>query len=366
MGEQVCLTARLHMVHGTRDSLFAICFVIYFRLTDAFSEAVEKLQTLAGHPLTREQRDAFMKPDFRLQRLAIREGAFNPQQTRLLLASLSTRITTGTVRRLSLSPHGIFLDGPLANRDRQGANLYYAVRAQDSAVGVLKVYYPCDAPTATAEAEWKVSELLSTVAVSHDLSDHRACVVRYSSLFDLGSRRVGLFMPAYVRSLNDFMSTPHMSERHVSLPDQFLLRTAISVLRALVLMHSAGIAHCDVKADNIMFNGDGTATLIDLGAATEFGGIVREGIPDVMALGLNIGEGNPKVDLVSLAVTLWWATYGFSESPLPTECSPLVLLRLANEKVALNDHSSVASAIAAILSAETASGALETTVAIPH
>lgn len=323
-------------------------------LPDDFTKTVLKLQAIIQRPLTREELEALRKPEFALQRAAIREGATSPSLASSLLCALRTRITTGTVRRLSLSPYDLFLDGPLATSARQGVCLFYAVH-RDSVVGVLKVYSPCDAPvTATAEHEWGVSRSLDVVAASGPLVHFRRNVVCYTDRFDLGKGRMGLFMPAYVRSLQNFLSTPHMSEEHVSLPDAFLLRTALCVLRGLVVMHAAGIAHCDVKADNIMFGGDGTAALIDLGAATMFGQRVAEGIPRSMSLGHDIEHSNAKVDLVSLAVTLWWAVYGFSE----LNCSSSSLRDRALA-ASTQHHGIVASAIAAILGADSAAGALE-------
>lgn len=320
---------------------------------DAFFETVRKLQATLCRQLTLDELDALTKPEYTQQRADIREGAFNAKRARLLVQLLRTRITTGTMRRLSLSPHGVFFDGPLSVSERQGVSVFYAVRNSDSVIGVLKVYYPSDSPTASAEREWGVSQLLDDFAQSEPLLPYRRHVVRYSDRLDLGRGRIGLFMPAYIRSLENLMS--HTAVPHLSLPDTFLLSTARSVLRGLAVMHAAGIAHCDVKSDNIMFDGDGTATLIDLGAATKLGEFVYEGIPRSMSLGLAIDRGDARVDLASLATTLWWAAYGY----LDVGNSVHVLRDRAAVKALLGSHHGiVASAVAAILNAGTAVEAL--------
>ena len=168
-------------------------------------------------------------------------------------------------------------------------------------------------------------------------------------------------MPAYIRSLQDLTMTPHMSEEHLSLPDKFLLGAARSVLCGLAVLHSAGIAHCDVKADNIMFDGVGNATLSDLGAATKFGDLVMEGIPSDMSLGVSVDRGDATVDLASLAVTLWWAAYGYSELGC---CSVGELRDRATSEATLGDRRVVAAAVAAILTAGASTDALESITAL--
>ena len=322
---------------------------------DAFFAAVRKLETIVSRHLTQDELASFRKPEFALRREYLREGAFDPEQARSLLTSLKWHITTGTIRRMSLSPHGIYLDGPLATSRQQNVNLYYAVRRDDCAVGVIKVYYPSKMPTASADHEWLISEQLNSVALSQNLAEFRRHAVRYANRYDLDRGRTGLFMPAYVRSLQDFLLSPHVFEQHLSLPDAFIMHTARGVLRALVVIHAAGFAHCDVKPDNIMLDGQGMPTLIDLGAATAFGAPVKEGIPIQMSLGYDLRLGSSKVDLISLAVTLWWAVFGISH----VSYSLTVMRSMAKSKIALGEHRVVAVAIVAILDADTALAALE-------
>ena len=195
----------------------------------------------------------------------------------------------------------------------------------------------------------------------------RARVVRYSDRFDLGRGRAALFMPMYARSLHQLVHESHVA---APLPAMLLLHAARDVLRGLALMHAAGVAHCDVKADNVMFDGAGAATLIDLGAATPFGKPTREGAPEAMALGLSVARGSASVDLACLASTLWWASQR-TEPPGGAGLSPARLADVAERAAAASAAAAAAagregdggapevlSVIAAILRADSAAAAL--------
>ena len=148
----------------------------------------------------------------------------------------------------------------------------------------------------------------------------RARVVRYSDSFDLGRGRTALFMPLYACSLHGLVHKSHVG---APLPAAFLVRMATDVLQGLVLLHAAGFAHCDVKADNIMFDGASAATLIDLGAATRFGDTTREGAPESLALGRDVTVASAVVDLACLASTLWWAARCEVGAPVGTSADSL-------------------------------------------
>ena len=187
--------------------------------------------------------------------------------------------------------------------------------------------------------------------------------MRYSDRFDLGRGRAALFMPIYARSLHQLVHESHVA---APLPAALLLRAARDVLRGLALMHAAGLAHCDVKPDNIMFDGAGGATLIDLGAATPFGNPTREGAPESMALGLSVTLGSASVDLACLASTLWWASQRV-EPPGGAGSSPARLADVAEHAAASAAAGAEANggapevlrAIAAILRADSAAAALD-------
>jgi len=156
-------------------------------------------------------------------------------------------------------------------------------------------------------------------------------------------------MPLYVRSLHALAHESHVA---APLPAAFLFRAATDVLRGLALLHAAGVAHCDVKADNIMFDGAGAATLIDLGAATRLGEATLEGAPEALALGRDVSIASAGVDLACLASTLWWAARREVDAPAGATAEVLA----AHADAAGGDP--VMRAIAAILRAASAAEAL--------
>ena len=348
----------------------------------SFASDVALLEDALRSALSPAQREAFRAREFDYARVALREGRFDTGRAsmRLLLAQLNGRVKTTTQRRLSSVAGGLYLDGLLAGGDARGraSDVFCAVRVADGSVGVAKVYYaaaapsgqPEDAPAATANGEWRVSLLLDAAAAAAAAAAgagatllDRARVVRYSDRFDLGRGRAALFMPMYARSLHQLVHESHVA---APLPAALLLRAARDVLRGLALMHAAGLAHCDVKPDNIMFDCAGGATLIDLGAATPFGDPTREGAPESMALGLSVALGSASVDLACLASTLWWASQRV-EPPGGAGLSPARLADVAEHAAAAaaagaeanGGAPEVLGAIAAILRADSAAAALD-------
>lgn len=110
-----------------------------------------------------------------------------------------------------------------------------------------------------------------------------------------------------------------------------------------------------------MYNGDGSATLINLGAVTEFGKPVVEGMPVEMALGADLSFGSAKADLIGLAATLWWA---LRRSWPPSGATALTLAVMAERDAMASSAPKVMLAIAAILREERADAALAAVEAI--
>jgi len=290
-------------------------------------------------------------------RAALREGRFVSDRAHdaLLLAQLDGLIRATTLRRLSSAGSGLYLDGLVGAGSRgRSADIFRALRVLDGAVGAAKVFYaapPGSGGGGAAAREQAVSHLLDTAAAETGApaGSARARVVRYSDSFDLGRDRTALFMPLYVRSLHALAQESHVA---APLPSAFLLRAATDVLRGLALLHAAGVAHCDVKADNIMFDGAGAATLIDLGAATRLGEATLEGAPEALALGRDVSIASAGVDLACLASTLWWAARREVDAPAGATAEVLA----AHADAAGGDP--VMRAIAAILRAASAAEAL--------
>jgi hypothetical protein len=325
-----------------------------------FESDVALLEDALRCGLSAAQRDAFRAREFDYARAALREGRFDVGRASCarLVAQLDGRVRTTTQRRLSSAEGGLYLDGLLAGGDARGraADIFCAVRVFDCAVGAAKVYYaspPASGAASAADGEWEASRLLDAAAAAGGGAGglSRACVVRYTDRFDLGRGRAALFMPLYARSLHQLVRESHVS---APLPPAFLLRVAADALRGLALLHAAGLAHCDVKADNLMFDGAGAATLIDLGAATRFGEAVREGAPEDMALGRDTAVASAAVDLACLASTLWWAA---RRAGAPAGMSADQLAALADAGSAAGGEP-VGRAVAAILRAESAAAAL--------
>ena len=89
------------------------------------------------------------------------------------------------------------------------------------------------------------------------------------------------------------------------------LRLSIQVARGVAALHRLGVAHRDIKPDNVLILPDGSCRLIDLGVArierlTEFDPTETPGTPSFMAPEMFDGErGNAATDQFALGVTFY-------------------------------------------------------------
>ena len=94
------------------------------------------------------------------------------------------------------------------------------------------------------------------------------------------------------------------------------------VMRSLSRVHSTGLLHRDISPDNIMLRGDGTAVLIDFGAARTMSAHKTHSLSVVVKPGyaapeqyLSRGDQGPWTDVYSLCATLYKLTTGKTPPP---------------------------------------------------
>jgi serine/threonine protein kinase len=101
------------------------------------------------------------------------------------------------------------------------------------------------------------------------------------------------------------------SDYHFTIPE--IVRIAIDLARAIGALHRRSVIHRDIKPDNVHIGEDGQLRLLDLGTAIsgfDIAGLSqarRAGTPTFLAPELfGHGQANPRTDLYSWAVTLYW------------------------------------------------------------
>jgi len=85
------------------------------------------------------------------------------------------------------------------------------------------------------------------------------------------------------------------------------------VASGLNAMHHQGLAHCDVKPNNILINKTGAIKIIDLGQSCKIGTVKQriQGTPDYIAPEqVNRKPLGPKTDVFNLGATMYWALTG--------------------------------------------------------
>ncbi len=154
------------------------------------------------------------------------------------------------------------------------------------------------------------------------------------TIYEIGEHQGRSYMAMeYVdgRSLKDVIVVQGLSV------DQ-LLDLAIQMGEGLAKAHQAGIVHCDIKADNILIDGDGRAKILDFGLAqlkgvSGFGPDTTSGTPGYMSPEQIEGEGlDPRTDVFSFGVVLY--EMAVSRPPFTGAHPAAVIYSILNEKPA--------------------------------
>jgi serine/threonine-protein kinase len=100
------------------------------------------------------------------------------------------------------------------------------------------------------------------------------------------------------------------------------------VATGLNAMHQCGLAHCDIKPNNILLNKAGAIKIIDLGQSCRIGTTKRriQGTPDYIAPEqVRRKPLGPKTDIFNLGATMYWALTGKTVPTLIAKKDPFGL-----------------------------------------
>ncbi|MGE5133613.1 MAG: serine/threonine-protein kinase [Gemmatimonadota bacterium] len=150
--------------------------------------------------------------------------------------------------------------------------------------------------------------------------------------YDAGEYEGGLFL---VMELVDGCTVGDLTAEHGPLPVAWVAGIGAQVAAVLAVAHERGIVHRDIKPQNVMVTGDGTAKILDFGIAglpgqriTSTG--VAIGTPAYMAPEQSHGlPATPRTDLYALGCLLYEMLAG---EPVFSAPSPAGLMRMHLEQ----------------------------------
>ena len=121
--------------------------------------------------------------------------------------------------------------------------------------------------------------------------------------------------PYIVMELVDGGRLDRMIKEHGALKESFMVHTAMDIIRGLHAAANMGLAHGDLKPDNVLFDREGNAKVVDFGLARFKGEVQRPGeiwgTPFYIAPEVVRGkQPNLNADIYSLGCTLFHALAG--------------------------------------------------------
>jgi hypothetical protein len=150
--------------------------------------------------------------------------------------------------------------------------------------------------------------------------------------YDAGEYEGGLFL---VMELVDGCTVGDLTAEHGPLPVAWAACVGAQVAAVLAVAHERGIVHRDIKPQNVMVTGDGTAKILDFGIAGLLGQRITStgvaiGTPAYMAPEQSHGlPATPRTDLYALGCLLYEMLAG---EPVFAASSPAALMRLHLEQ----------------------------------
>lgn len=123
----------------------------------------------------------------------------------------------------------------------------------------------------------------------------------------------------------DGQTLSHLLTKYATLPNTHLQRIIREVLGGLEEVHAAGYIHRDIKPSNIMLRSDGSAVLLDFGAARQAVGQRSKSITSILTPGYapleqydtKAEDVGPWSDLYALGVVAYRCVSGLRDADLP-------------------------------------------------
>lgn len=123
----------------------------------------------------------------------------------------------------------------------------------------------------------------------------------------------------------DGQTLSHLLTKYPTLPNTHLQRIVREVLSGLAEVHRAGYVHRDIKPSNIMLRSDGSAVLLDFGAARQAVGQRSKSITSILTPGYapveqydtKAEDVGPWSDLYALGMVAYRCVSGLRDTDLP-------------------------------------------------